>query len=185
MTVEQFKACPNALTLREVKVKGQVLVTTRLDDQDVGKQDLAALYGQRWRIELDFRNIKTTLGMDVLRCRSAQMVEKELLVNLLAYNLIRMLMAQAAMESGLKPRSLSFKHTVQIWTQWALLLPGTATGWHRDTLFQLIVQVQVGEWPGRVEPRACKRRPKRSRWLKVPREQARQQVRELGYLPNG
>lgn len=185
MTVEQFKACPNALTLRETKVKGQVLVTTLLDDQDVGKQDLATLYGQRWQIELDFRNIKTTLGMDVLRCRSAQMVEKELWVNLLAYNLIRMLMAQAAMESGLKPRSLSFKHTVQVWTQWTSLLPRKANDWHRDILFQLIAQIQVGKRPGRVEPRACKRRPKRSRWLKVPREQARQQVSSLGYLPNG
>lgn len=185
MTVEQFKAYPNEVTLREAKVKGQVLVTTLLDDQDVGKQDLATLYGQRWQIELDFRNIKTTLGMDVLRCRSAQMVEKELWVNLLAYNLIRMLMAQAAMESGIKPRTLSFKHTLQIWTQWTLILSGTANDWQRDTLFQLIVQVRVGKRPDRVEPRACKRRPKRSQWLKVPREQARQQVRQLGYLPNG
>lgn len=182
MTAEQFAACPSELTLREVKVKGRVLVSTL---ENVGKQDLASLYGQRWHVELDFRNIKTTLGMDVLRCRSARMIEIELWVNLLAYNLIRMLMAQAAVESGLEPRALSFKHTVQVWTQWMPILRGTKD-WQRDTLFRLIAQVQVGKRPGRVEPRACKRRPKRSKWLKVPREQARQQVRKLGYyLPNG
>jgi len=182
MTAEQFAACPSELTLREVKVKGRVLVSTL---ENVGKQDLASLYGQRWHVELDFRNIKTTLGMDVLRCRSTRMIEIELWVNLLAYNLIRMLMAQAAVESGLEPRALSFKHTVQVWTQWTPILRGTKD-WQRDTLFRLIAQVQVGKRPGRVEPRACKRRPKRSKWLKVPREQARQQVRKLGYyLPNG
>jgi len=182
MTAEQFAASPAELTLREVKVKGQVLVSTL---ENVGKQELASLYGQRWHVELDFRNIKTTLGMDVLRCRSARMIEIELWVNLLAYNLIRMLMAQAAVESGLEPRALSFKHTVQVWTQWTTNLRGTGD-WQRDALFRLIAQVQVSRRPGRVEPRACKRRPKRSKWLKVPRDQAREQVRTLGYyLPNG
>jgi len=185
MTLAQFKAYPPTLTLREVKVKGQVLVTTLLDEGEVGKQDLAQLYAQRWQVELDFRNIKTTLGMDVLRCQSAQMIEKELWVHLLAYNLIRLLMAQAAAESGLEPRALSFKHTLQIWTQWQILILGRACGWQRDTLLQLIVQIQIGRRPGRSEPRACKRRPKRSKWLKVPREQARQQIKRLGYLPNG
>jgi len=114
-----------------------------------------------------------------------QMIEKELWVNLLAYNLIRLLMAQAAVESGLRPRQLSFKHTVQIWTQWTLLNAGRNQDWQRDILFKLIAQVRVGERPGRVEPRARKRRPKPYPWLKVPRDMARQQIRELGYLPNG
>ena len=122
--------------------------------------------------------------MDVLRCLTPQMVEKELWVNLLAYNLIRLLMAQAAVESGLQPRNLSFKHTVQIWTQWTSLHLAEEQD-RRDILFKLIAQVTVGQRPGRLEPRARKRRPKPYPWLKVPRSLARQQIRELGYLPNG
>jgi len=185
MTHEQYVTCPDELTVRELKTGGRVLVTTMLDPKKTKKKDLSDLYMRRWHVELDFRNIKTTLGMDVLRCMTPQMVEKELWVNLLAYNLIRLLMAQAAVESGLRPRQLSFKHTVQIWTQWTLLNTGRNQDWQRDILFKLIAQVRVGERPGRLEPRARKRRPKPYPWLKVPRKLARQQIRELGYLPNG
>ena len=139
---------------------------------------------QSFTRQLDFRNIKTTLGMEVLRCLTPQMVEKELWVNLLAYNLIRLLMAQAALEAGLHPRELSFKHAVQMWTQWTLLHSGRGQDWQRDILFKLIAQVRVGHRPGRFEPRARKRRPKPYPWLKVPRALARQQIREFGYLPN-
>jgi hypothetical protein len=184
MTHEQYAAYPDELTVREIKVDGRVLVTTMLDPRKTKKRDLSDLYAQRWHVELDFRNIKTTLGMGVLRCLTPQMIEKELWVNLLAYNLIRLLMAQAAIESGLQPRNLSFKHTVQIWTQWTSLdFAGQQT--RRDILFKLIAQVTVGQRPGRLEPRARKRRPKPYPWLKVPRSLARQQIREHGYLPNG
>jgi hypothetical protein len=184
MTHEQYATCPQELTVREIKVDGRVLVTTMLDPRKTNKRDLSDLYVQRWHVELDFRNIKTTLGMDVLRCLTPQMVEKELWVNLLAYNLIRLLMAQAAVESGLQPRNLSFKHTVQIWTQWTSLHLAEEQD-RRDILFKLIAQVTVGQRSGRLEPRARKRRPKPYPWLKVPRSLARQQIRELGYLPNG
>lgn len=185
MTCEQYAMCPDELSVRELQSNGRVLVTTMLDPQKVRKKDLSDLYLRRWDVELDFRNIKTTLGMDVLRCMTPQMVEKELWVNLLAYNLIRLLMAQVAIESGLRPRQLSFKHTVQIWMQWTLLHVGRNQDWQRDILFKFIAQVRVGDRAGRLEPRARKRRPKSYPWLKVPRELARQQVRELGYLPNG
>jgi hypothetical protein len=184
MTPEEYAACPDELAVREFKIDGRVLVTTMLDPRKTSKKDLSDLYLRRWHVELDFRNIKTTLGMDVLRCMTPKMVEKELWVNLLAYNLIRLLMAQAAVESGLQPRQLSFKHTVQIWTQWTLLNAGRNQDWQRDSLFRLIAQIKVGERPGRLEPRARKRRPKPYPWLKVPRKLARQQIRELGYLPN-
>ena len=184
MAREQYDTCADALTVREVEVDGRVLVTTMLDPRQTGKQDLSDLYVQRWHVELDFRNIKTTLGMEVLRCLTPQMVEKELWVNLLAYNLIRLLMAQAALEADLHPRELSFKHAVQMWTQWTLLHSGRGRDWQRDTLLKLIAQVSVGHRPGRLEPRARKRRPKPYPWLKVPRSLARQQIRDLGYLPN-
>ena len=185
MTHEQYATCPEECRVREIKVDGRVLVTTMLEPRTTRKSDLSALYAQRWHVELDLRNIKTTLGMEVLRCLTPQMVEKELWVNLLAYNLIRLLMAQAAVESGLQPRELSFKHTVQIWTQWTWLNSARDQEWQRDILFKLIAQVTVGQRPGRLEPRARKRRPKPYPWLKVSRTLARQQIRELGYLPNG
>jgi hypothetical protein len=186
MTPEQHRAYPETLRVREVKVKRQVLVTTLLDHHAVSKQDLSALYDQRWNVELDLRNIKTTLGMDVLRCHSAQMIEKELWVHLLAYNLLRLLMAQAAVEVGIAPREISFKHTLQIWVEWLHCRKGAEDEHQRQALLILVAQIRVGRRPGRIEPRACKRRPKCSVWLKVPREQARQQIKQTGtYLPNG
>jgi hypothetical protein len=184
MTRKQYESFPDELAVREAKVDKRVLVTTMLDPREVGKKDLSDLYRQRWHVELDLRNIKTTLGMEVLKCLTPAMVEKEFWVNLLAYNLIRLLMAQAAIESGLHPRQLSFKHTVQIWTQWLWIVCCGRQKWHRETLFTLIAQIRVGNRPGRIEPRARKRRPKPYPWLKVPRSLARQQIRELGYLPN-
>lgn len=182
MTPEQYKAFPEQLTVREVEVHGRVLVTTLLDPRKVRKAELSQLYARRWHVELDLRNIKTTLGVDVLSCLTPQMVEKELWVHLLAYNLIRMLMAQAAREAGVHPRQISFKHTVQLWTEWTSqrLHPDTAV---RDTgLFRLIAQLTVAHRPGRIEPRARKRRPKSYPWLKVPRAQAQQQIRTYGHL---
>jgi hypothetical protein len=184
MTRKQYAAYPDELSVREVKGEKRVLVTTMCDPRKTRKKDLLALYAQRWHVELDFRNIKTTLGMDVFRCLTPEMVEKELWVNLLAYNLIRLLMAQAAHEADLHPRDISFKHAVQMWTQWTLLHSGRGQDWQRDTLLQLIAQIRVGHRPGRIEPRARKRRPKPYPWLKVPRDHARQQINELGYLPN-
>jgi IS4 transposase len=86
MTREQYDRCAEELTVREVNKNGRVLVTTMLDPRQAEKQALSELYARRWHVELDFRNIKTTLGMEVLRCLTPQMVEKELWVNLLAYN---------------------------------------------------------------------------------------------------
>ena len=148
MTRSQYEAFADEVTVREAEVDGRVLVTTIVDPDEVTKRNLGKLYEQRWHVELDFRNIKTTLGMDVLRCKIPDMIEKELWVNLLAYNLIRLLMAQAALESGLPTREISFKHTVQIWSQW-MLLHRHGSDWQRDNLLQLIVQVRVGNRPGR------------------------------------
>ena len=82
----------------------------------VSKDDLSQLYARRWNVELDLRNLKTTTGMDVLRCQTPEMNHKQLWAHLLAYNVIRLLMAQAASNAGKDPRELSFKHTVQLWS---------------------------------------------------------------------
>lgn len=179
MSPEQYAALAPVMRLREVEVGGRILVTTLVAPNEVRKNELNSLYKQRWQVELDIRNIKTTMKMDVLRCKAPNDVEKEIWVHLLAYNLIRLLMAQAASNAGLVPREISFKHTVQLWTQWQCRCFG-----HREVdvsmLFTLIAQRTVGKRPGRREPRACKRRPKSSKWLKEPREQARQRLRDTG-----
>lgn len=184
MTREQYAAFPKEITVREVAVNGQILVTTMTDHRQVRKGELSQLYAMRWNVELDLRNIKTTLEMEVLSCLSPQMVQKELWVYLLAYNAIRFLMAQAAHSAGMHPREVSFKHTVQMWTEWiSRSLLGRNPGAGVD-LLRLIAQLQVGKRPGRLEPRARKRRPKSYQWLKVPRTKARRQIRLHGYLPN-
>ena len=179
MSREQYGAFPEQLSVREAKVDGQVLVTTMLNAPRVRKSELAALYARRWHVELDIRNIKTTLGMEVLRCLTPTMVQKELWVCLLAYNLIRLLMAQAAHNAGVHPRELSFKHTVQMWTAWSTHAPHVLA--QPNDLFRLIAQLTVGNRPNRIEPRARKRRPKSFPWLKVPRATARRQVRRYGH----
>jgi len=179
MTAEQFAQAPEEITLREVKVGHQVLVTTLHDHRRVSKDELSGLYASRWNVELDLRNLKTTTGMDVLSCQTPQMNEKQLWVHLLAYNVIRLLMAQAACNAELDPRSLSFKHTVQLWTEW--VVRGLCTVNDRQRLFTSITQCKVGHRPGRIEPRMRKRRPKPYPWLKVPRAQARREVQRNGH----
>jgi hypothetical protein len=184
MSRAQYRAAPEQLTLREVQVGGRVLVTTLLDARAVTKAQLDSLYQRRWHVELDLRCIKTTLGMEVLRCQTPAMVEKELWVYLLAYNLVRLLMAQAAAEHNTAPRMLSFKHTVQLWSEFSARSLCRTEANSLTLLFELIAQQRVGHRPRRIEPRARKRRPKSFQWLKVPRHTARRQIKRLGYLPN-
>jgi hypothetical protein len=179
MTPEQYAQAPDELTLREVKVGHQVLVTTLLDHRRTPKADLSALYACRWNVELDLRNLKTTTGMDVLSCQTPQMNEKQLWVHLLAYNVIRLIMAQAACDTDVDPRSLSFKHTVQLWTEWTAR--GLSSAADRQRLFASVAQSRVGLRPGRIEPKMRKRRPKPYPWLKMPRAQARQHAQSHGH----
>ena len=179
MTPEQYAGFPDELPMREAKVSHKVLVSTMLDHRAVDKHGLAALYARRWNVELDLRNIKTTLRMDLLSCQTPSMNEKELWAHLLAYNVIRLLMAQAASQAGVHPREISFKHTVQICNEWTSR--GLAASADHGRLFTLIAQPRVGCRPGRIEPRMRKRRPKPYPWLMVPRDLARRKVRLHGH----
>jgi hypothetical protein len=179
MTPEQYAQFPDELRVREVKVAHQVLVTTLLDHRQVSKDDLSALYARRWNVELDLRNLKTTTGMDVLSCQTPQMNDKQLWIHLLAYNVIRLLMAQAACNAGINPRELSFKHTVQLWTEW--VSRGLSATKDCGRMFTLIAQCRVGNRPARIEPRMRKRRPKPYPWLKIPRAQARRKIELHGH----
>jgi hypothetical protein len=179
-----YNDLPDWLTLRETRVrvrqpgfrtKTLVLVTTLLD-LTITATDLADLYRARWHAELDLRALKVTLGMDVLRCQSPAMVRKELWAHLLAYNLIRTVMAQAAQANDLLPRDISFTGAVQTLTAFAGLL-GDADPRDREDLYgRLLTAIaghRVGDRPDRWEPRARKRRQKHYPLLKTPRHKAR------------
>ncbi len=181
MSEEDYAALPEELILREVKVGKKILVTTFLFPRRVCKAALGELFRLRWHVELDLRAIKTTLQMAELSCNTPQMNEKELWVHFLAYNLIRMLMAQAATKAGVHPRTLSFKHTVQLWSAWIARGLCHRTSTSLALLFTLIGQLRVGNRPGRIEPRARKRRPKPYPWLKIPRPEARLQIAAHGH----
>ena len=181
MSEVEYERAPESLCVRELRVGGKTLVSTLADPKQTSKSDLKALYQHRWHIELDLRNIKTTLGMERLSCKSPEMARKELWVYLLAYNLIRVMMAQAALLDACLPRDLSFKHTVQIWLAWTHHGHGIDQDEKINLLFVLIGQQRVGERPGRIEPRALKRRPKQYPLLTKPRALARAEVRKHGH----
>lgn len=132
-------------------------------------------------MELDLRHIKTTLGMETLSCKTPAMAQKEIWVYLLAYNLIRLMMAQAATLAACLPRALSFKHTLQVWIAWDQHGSGTDDDDVLYGLFVLIAEQRVGNRPGRIEPRAIKRRPKAYPLLMKPRALAREEIRRHGY----
>lgn len=179
MTQEHYDKAPKTVTIREMSVAGKVLITTFICAKTHPKHLIKDLYKSRWQIELDLRNIKTTLGMDVLSCKTPEMIEKEVWVYLLAYNLIRLLMAQSASLLDRMPRQVSFKHAVQLWIAWN----------HQTTVdhnlmidfFILMGQQQAGNRPGRIEPRAVKRRPKPYPMLMVHRDDARAEVLKNGH----
>jgi hypothetical protein len=180
MSQADYDQAPASLTVRELHTSGRILVTTLLCPKQTPKAALKGLYRDRWQVELDLRNIKTTLGMERLSCRTPAMVQKEIWVYLLAYNLLRLLMAQSALLADLLPRQLSFKHTLQIWIAWRQ----NGTGSDDDKLiglFILIAQQQVGNRPGRIEPRAVKRRPKPFPLLTRPRSIAKEEIRIHGH----
>ena len=181
MSDEDYHAYPDVITVREVKVGKKVLVTTFLNPRQTSKGELGRLFWQRWNVELDLRNIKCTLGMERFSCKTPAMVEKELWVYLLAYNLIRLLMAEAAHQAGVLPRQLSFKHTLQVWAAWSARQFLSEAPEDTGGLFMLIAQVRVGDRPGRLEPRMIKRRPNRYTFLGAPRWKARRRIKRCGH----
>jgi hypothetical protein len=181
MDQDNYEQAPATLTVREFQAGGKIMVTTFLYPKETPKALLKTLYRSRWNIELDLRNIKTTLGMERLRCKTPEMAAKELWVYLLAYNLIRLLMAQAALLADQIPRQLSFKHTVQVWASWQQRGGGTHEAVCILALLVLIAAPRVGLRPGRIEPRALKRRQKNYPLLTKPRTFAQEEVRANGH----
>ncbi len=181
MTAEQYASAPQTLTIRELAAGGKVLVTTLLCPKATPKVILKALYKRRWEVELNIRDIKTTLGMHTLSCRTPEMGEKEMWVYLLAYNLIRLVMLQSALLVDVLPRALSFKHTLQICLAWHASLVHPDDKESAEGLLMLVAEQTVGNRPGRIEPRAIKRRPKPYPLLTQTRAEAREKVRQHGH----
>ena len=176
MSAEEYARYPEFITMREVKVNGRILVTTLLDPAIASVHALGALYKMRWNIEVDFRTIKATLEMDVLRCKSQAMVDKEIAVYFLAYNLVRWAMAKAALLADILPRVLSFagaKRVLAAFTEQLRRTSGDQIRTLIETVSASIATLRLPYRPDRIEPRAKKRRPKNLPLLTVPRQVAR------------
>ena len=182
MKQSDFQALPDELTIREIKIANKILITSLIRPSEAPRKTLKNLYSQRWHVELDIRNIKTTLGMETLTCRSPDMAEKEMWIYFLAYNLIRIIMAQSARLAEVLPRALSFKHTLQLWLAWSRRVE-YCNEKQLIQLFKLVGQQQVGNRPGRVEPRAVKRRSKPFSLLTKPRKLAQEGILKNGHPP--
>ncbi|HWE93882.1 MAG TPA: IS4 family transposase [Tepidisphaeraceae bacterium] len=168
---------------RGFRVRVLVLVTTLLDAGAYSKGEIARAFRMRWHVELDLRAIKQTMRMSVLRCKSPDMVRKEIWMRLLAYNLIRTLMARAAEREGIEPREVSVAGAVQAVNAFAPVLE-LADEQDLPRLWEILLRViarhRVGDRPGRFEPRAVKRRAKPIAWLTVPRNEARGRMAKSG-----
>ncbi|MBV8382165.1 MAG: IS4 family transposase [Planctomycetaceae bacterium] len=188
MSRAEYEAMPARIAVRELRVRVRdrskrvrdlVIVTTLVDAATYRADELRGLFRQRWHAELDLRTLKTEMRMEMLRTKSPAMVRKEVAVHLLAYNLIRGIMAEAARVVEVKPRRLSFTgalHTVRSFEEGHLYDRARIEA-DLPRLLELIGQKRVGERPDRYEPRAVKRRPKPYPRLTVPRKAAKRLIK--------
>jgi len=183
LTDQEWRALPEQITVRVIRFAAQIrgctvrltLVTTLLDPSLYPAKELIALYRRRWQLELTLRHLKTTMGMEQLRCQSPARARKELLACLVAYNLIRCLMAEAVAQTGAELERLSFKGTVDAVRTFTAEIRAARSRKKREQLWaeliRTIVSDKVPPRPGRTEPRAVKRRPKAYPLLNRPRHQ--------------
>jgi DDE family transposase len=184
MTGEQYRRYPKSQVMRQVSVDAhdtnnraeQFKVITTILDASVDGARIGDLYERRWEGEIDLRSIKSTMQMDILRCKTPEMVHKEIWAHLLAYNLLRTVMAVAASENSLEPRQVSFKGAKQAVTAFAPKIEAARPEKRAALIGALLMVVayhRVGGRPGRWEPRARKRRPKPGARLNQLRADAR------------
>lgn len=180
---DQWEALPEQLELRIIRSYGpdrqgnrqtRYVVTTLLDPCRYPAQEVSSLYLHRWEIELRFRDIKTTMGMEMLRTKSPEMIHREVLMNMIVYNLIRLLILKAANAHGISPRRISFKGALQVLGECRVEFKALANrpgirGERVANLWSRIAERLLDDRPGRNEPRRVKRRPKCTRWMQKPR----------------
>jgi hypothetical protein len=188
---EVYDTLPAFLVVRECRVRiaqpgfrvrSLVVATTLLDAEESTRDDLAQLYRARWNIELDWRSVKGLLQMDVPRCKTPELVRKEVWTHVLAYNLIHTVMAQAASQNGTSPRATSFKATLQVLEAFQPLMTSGVVS-DREALYQEVLRAiarhRVADRPDRFEPRMAKRRPKNYDRLTKPRQQIKHEMIRL------
>ena len=180
-----YEQMPESIQVREVEVRvGQpgfrvqslVVVTTLIDARLYTRDDLAELYHQRWLAEIDILAIKVAMGLDVLRCKTPEMVRREIWTCLLSYNLIRQTILNSARQQGFSPRQISFTAAMQkVAAGWiaVLLIEDSALANVIAEHLRDLPMHKIGHRPNRVEPRAIKRRPKPHKLLTKPRDEAR------------
>ncbi len=194
-SIDAWAKLPEELLLRQIKVTVKYpgfrtqkfhIVTTLLDVVQYPAVELAGLYFKRWDVELFFRDIKTTMGMDILRCQTPDMIRKEILMHFIAYNCIRRLMCEAAKEMDLKVRVVSFKGSVQALRNWEPHL--NQANISRTERFRLIrdlysamTNTPILQRPGRSEPRCLKRRKKNYQLMTSPRHEMREILHRNNY----
>ena len=172
MDEKTYQCYPDEIKIREFKVTGAVYVTTFLNEKKYPKRELAEVYKLRWQIEINLKNIKDTMNMDMLSCKSPEMVKKEIGIHFLAYNFIKILIAEASQRSGHNPRRISFKGAMQLLNSF---MPYFVSGSSKDNkrmygqMLSLIVKNIIGDRPGRVEPRKIKQRGSLFKLLNKPR----------------
>lgn len=189
-SAREFAALPATLEVRLIRLrvgakgfrtKTVVLATSLLDPEEYRADELRALYGRRWQVEGHFFQIKELLAMGILRCKSPAMIEREVALHVIAYNLVRALMQRAAHGHDVPLGRISFKGSVDALRQWSAVI-AAASGQPKkqdaliEDLLAAIARDPVPERPGRSEPRARKRRPKNYQLLTRPR-------RKMGNLP--
>jgi hypothetical protein len=184
-TLKQWESLPEYLDVRIIRYrvggrkKEVIIVTTLLDQEKYSAEEIAQLYSYRWNCELDIRSIKSVMGMAELSCRTPEMLEREILTYFLAYNLIRVTMAEAGQIANLNPRQLSFKSAKDAW-----LNLGTKTKLDGSEEIEEVEAIEANDYawllwsiatsklaarPGRQEPRKIKRRNSKYEFLKQPR----------------
>jgi hypothetical protein len=182
LSAPQWQRLPSQITVRIIRFTATIrghrcrrvtLVTTLLDAKLYPADQIIALYARRWRLELCLRDLKTQMGMDQLRCKSPDMVHKELLAYLVAHNLIRCVMAQAVAHHGVELDRISFKGATDALRQYSAAIAQARNRKMRTQLWEdLLLNLArdlIPKRPGRQEPRAVKRRPKPHPLLNQPR----------------
>jgi hypothetical protein len=175
MSQEDYDNLPNTLTVREFRVNGIDYVTTLIDHKKFHKKEMANLYQQRWNIEVDFRSLKTLMGMEMLGCLSPEMIKKEIAIYFMAYNLIRAVVAQSAVIHEKIPRKISFNGAVQLIVAGAtsmIFMANQHIMGMVNNILHAISTNAVGMRKQPSQPRAIKRRPKPYPLLMIPRGEA-------------
>lgn len=185
VTEDVWRRMPETITVRYItstidnpgfRTRKVILATTLLDPKAYPAHVVADLYRRRWMAELFLRDMKTTMRMDILRCKTPEMIHKELTVFIIAYNLIRMMIWQAASNKAIDPYRISFTAAMTIFKQWAILLTTIKNDKQKKKFANALIEmlakhiVPVRKKPKR-EPRAVKRRPKNYQRLTKPRNQ--------------